>query len=115
MRHAVSATNMRFRVVGMDCASCGPALANVGIAIDGGTAALQGRVVDVAALGDLLQRMMASNRKKIAIALGLNAVFLFLVTSIARLTGLWPAILADTGATGLVKINALRLLAVSRT
>ena len=29
---------------------------------------------------------------------------------LAGLTGLWPAILADTGATVLVTLNALRLL-----
>ncbi len=40
--------------------------------------------------------------------LGLKAVFL--VTTIAGVTGLWPAILADTGATVLVTLNALRLL-----
>ena len=42
------------------------------------------------------------------IALGLKAVFL--VTSVLGLTGLWIAILADTGATVLVTLNALRLL-----
>jgi Cd2+/Zn2+-exporting ATPase len=35
----------------------------------------------------------------------------FLVTTIVGLTGLWPAILADTGATVLVTLNAMRLLA----
>ena len=34
----------------------------------------------------------------------------FLVTSVLGLTGLWIAILADTGATVLVTLNALRLL-----
>ena len=33
----------------------------------------------------------------------------FLVTTLAGVTGLWPAILADTGATVLVTLNALRL------
>ncbi|OLK15292.1 hypothetical protein IXO621_20810 [Xanthomonas oryzae pv. oryzae] len=46
--------------------------------------------------------------QKIAVAPGLKAVFL--VTTIVGLTGLWPAILADTGATVLVTMNALRLL-----
>lgn len=44
----------------------------------------------------------------IAVALGLRIAFL--VTTVAGITGLWPAILADTGATVLVTINALRLL-----
>jgi Cd2+/Zn2+-exporting ATPase len=34
----------------------------------------------------------------------------FLGTTVAGLTGQWPAILTDTGATVLVAINALRLL-----
>ena len=41
-------------------------------------------------------------------SLGLKAVFL--VTTILGITGLWPAILADTGATVLVTANAMRLL-----
>ena len=62
---------------------------------------------------DLSKRTMSNIRQNIIIALGLKAVFL--VTTIAGITGLWPAILADTGATVLVTINALRLLApVSR-
>jgi len=39
---------------------------------------------------------------------GLKLVFL--VTTVVGLTGLWPAIMADTGATVLVTLNALRLL-----
>lgn len=42
-------------------------------------------------------------------ALGLKAVFL--VTTIMGITRLWPAILADTGATVLVTANAMRILA----
>ena len=57
---------------------------------------------------DLSKRTMGNIRQNITIALGLKAVFL--VTTIAGLTGLWPAILADTGATVLVTMNALRLL-----
>ena len=37
---------------------------------------------------------------------------MFLVTTIVGITGLWPAILADTGATVLVTANAMRLLGV---
>ncbi|WP_438750064.1 heavy metal translocating P-type ATPase [Pararhizobium sp. O133] len=93
------------------------AAADVGIAMGGGTdvaletadaAVLHGRVADVAAMIDLSKRTMANIRQNITIALGLKAVFL--VTTIIGVTGLWPAILADTGATVLVTINALRLL-----
>jgi len=97
------------------------ALADIGIAMGGGTdialetadaAVLHGRVRDVAAMVDLSKRTMGNIRQNITIALGLKAVFL--VTTIAGLTGLWPAILADTGATVLVTMNALRLLRPGR-
>ena len=93
------------------------AAADVGIAMGGGTdvaletadaAVLHGRVADVAAMIMLSRRVMANIRQNIVIALGLKAVFL--VTTVAGVTGLWPAILADTGATVLVTANALRLL-----
>ncbi len=93
------------------------AAADVGIAMGGGTdvaletadaAVLHGRVADVARMVDLSRRTLANIRANIAIALGLKAVFL--VTTVAGVTGLWPAILADTGATVLVTANALRLL-----
>ena len=51
---------------------------------------------------------MSNIRQKITIALGLKAVFL--VTTVLGITGLWIAILADTGATVIVTLNALRLL-----
>ena len=93
------------------------AAADVGIAMGGGTdvaletadaAILHGRVSDVAAMVDLSKRTMSNIRQNIGVALGLKA--LFLVTTVIGLTGLWPAILADTGATVLVTLNALRLL-----
>jgi Cd2+/Zn2+-exporting ATPase len=93
------------------------AAADIGIAMGGGTdvaletadaAILHGRVGDVAAMIALSKRTMRNIRQNITIALGLKVVFL--VTTIAGITGLWPAILADTGATVLVTINALRLL-----
>ncbi|MDM9625958.1 heavy metal translocating P-type ATPase [Rhizobium sp. S152] len=93
------------------------AAADVGIAMGGGTdvaletadaAILHGRVSDVAAMIALSKRTMRNIAQNITIALGLKAVFL--VTTIVGITGLWPAILADTGATVLVTINALRLL-----
>jgi len=93
------------------------AAADVGIAMGGGTdvaletadaAILHGRVGDVAKMINLSIRTMRNIRQNITIALGLKVVFL--VTTILGITGLWPAILADTGATVLVTINALRLL-----
>ncbi|WP_206692283.1 heavy metal translocating P-type ATPase [Azospirillum sp. INR13] len=95
------------------------AAADVGIAMGGGTdvaletadaAILHGRVGDVAAMVALSRRTMANIRQNIALALGLKAVFL--VTTVLGVTGLWPAILADTGATVLVTANAFRLLSV---
>jgi Cd2+/Zn2+-exporting ATPase len=93
------------------------AAADVGIAVGGGTdvaletadaASLHGRVTDIAAMVRLSRQTMRNIYQNIAIALGLKGVFL--VTTVAGVTGLWPAILADTGATVLVTINALRLL-----
>lgn len=52
---------------------------------------------------------LANVRQNVAVALGLKAVFL--VTTVLGVTGLWPAILADTGATVLATLNALPLLA----
>jgi len=93
------------------------AAADVGIAMGGGTdvaletadaAVLHGRVADIAEMIALSKRTMRNIHQNITIALGLKAVFL--VTTVIGITGLWPAILADTGATVLVTINALRLL-----
>jgi Zn2+/Cd2+-exporting ATPase len=93
------------------------AAADVGVAMGGGTdvaletadaAILHSRVADVAAMVHLSRRAMINIRQNITIAIGLKLVFL--VTTIVGLTGLWPAILADTGATILVTVNALRLL-----
>ena len=96
-----------------------PALAraDVGIAMGGGTdvaletadaALLHERVRDVPALISLSRATMANIHQNISLALGLKAVFL--VTTLLGVTSLWMAILADTGATVLVTINALRLL-----
>jgi Cd2+/Zn2+-exporting ATPase len=93
------------------------AAADIGIAMGGGTdvaletadaAALHGRVRDVPDMIALSKTTMSNIRANIAIALGLKAVFL--VTTVLGITGLWPAILADTGATVLVTANAMRLL-----
>ncbi|WP_160121703.1 HAD-IC family P-type ATPase, partial [Rhodovarius lipocyclicus] len=93
------------------------AAASVGIAMGGGTdvaleaadaAVLKDRVMGVAELVALSRATMANVKQNVAVAVGLKAVFL--VTTLAGVTGLWPAILADTGATVLVTLNALRLL-----
>jgi Cd2+/Zn2+-exporting ATPase len=98
------------------------AAADVGIAMGGGTdvaletadaAILHGRVGDIAAMISLSQRTMSNIKQNITAALGLKVVFL--VTTIAGITGLWPAILADTGATVLVTLNALRLLSPAKS
>jgi len=94
------------------------AAADVGIAMGGGTdvaletadaAILHGRVGDLAAMIELSRRALSNIHQNITAALGLKAVFL--VTTIMGITGLWPAILADTGATVLVTANAMRMLA----
>ena len=94
------------------------AAARVGVAMGSGTdvaletadaALLRSRVLDVVHLIRLARATMGNIRQNIAIALGLKAVFL--VTSVLGITGLWIAILADTGATVIVTANALRLLA----
>ena len=63
---------------------------------------------DVAAQIRLARAAMGNIRQNVTIALGLKGVFL--VTTVLGFTGLWIAILADTGATVLVTLNALRLL-----
>ena len=96
-----------------------PALkqASVGVAMGSGTdvaletadaAILRDRVTDVPGMIRLSRAAMANIRQNVTIALGLKAVFL--VTTVIGATGLWIAILADTGATVLVTLNALRLL-----
>ncbi|AGT10961.1 heavy metal translocating P-type ATPase [Paracoccus aminophilus] len=100
-----------------------PALkqAAVGVAMGSGTdvaletadaAILRDRVGDAAELIALSRRTMGNIRQNVGIALGLKSVFL--VTSVLGMTGLWLAILADTGATVLVTLNALRLLRLPR-
>ena len=66
----------------------------------------------LASLVALARRTRATLRQNIAIALGLKA--LFLVTTLLGFTGLWLAVLADSGATALVTANALRLLRARR-
>jgi Cd2+/Zn2+-exporting ATPase len=93
------------------------AAASLGVAMGSGTdvaletadaALLRSRVTDVPRMIRLSRATMSNIHVNITIALGLKAVFL--VTSVLGYTGLWVAILADTGATVLVTLNALRLL-----
>lgn len=93
------------------------AAASLGVAMGSGTdvaletadaALLRNRLTDVAAMIRLARAAMGNIRQNITIALGLKAVFL--ITTVMGLTGLWIAIMADTGATVLVTLNALRLL-----
>lgn len=93
------------------------ATADVGIAMGGGTdvaietadaALLKSRVTDVAHLVALSRATMANIHQNVIFALGLKGVFL--ITTVLGVTGLWVAVLADTGATAIVTLNALRLL-----
>lgn len=93
------------------------ATADVGIAMGGGTdvaietadiALLKSRVTDVAHLIALSRATMSNIHQNVIFALGLKGVFL--ITTVLGITGLWIAVMADTGATVLVTLNALRLL-----
>jgi Zn2+/Cd2+-exporting ATPase len=94
------------------------ATADVGIAMGGGSdvaletanaALLQNRVTGVAELIELSRATMGNVKQNIVFALGLKLIFL--VTTLLGISSLWMAILADTGATVIVTINAMRLLA----
>lgn len=96
-----------------------PALkqASVGVAMGSGTdtaletadaALLRDRIGDAPALIRLARAAMRNIHVNVAVALGLKAAFL--VAVVAGYAGLWVAVLADTGATVLVTLNALRLL-----
>ncbi|MCL7930380.1 heavy metal translocating P-type ATPase [Halomonas llamarensis] len=93
------------------------AAADVGIAMGGGTdvaletadaALLKNRVTSIAELIDLSRATLRNVKTNVALALGLKAVFL--VTTAMGITGMWIAVMADTGATVLVTLNAMRLL-----
>ncbi|HED2356238.1 TPA: HAD-IC family P-type ATPase, partial [Serratia marcescens] len=90
---------------------------SIGIAMGSGTdvaletadaALTHNRLVGVAEMIRISRATHANIRQNITIALGLKGVFL--ITSLLGLTGLWLAVLADSGATALVTANALRLL-----
>ncbi|XXD07708.1 Zn(II)/Cd(II)/Pb(II) translocating P-type ATPase ZntA [Klebsiella sp. R445] len=91
--------------------------ATIGIAMGSGTdvaletadaALTHNRLTGLAQMIALARATHANIRQNIAIALGLKGIFL--ITTLLGLTGLWLAVLADTGATVLVTANALRLL-----
>lgn len=93
------------------------AAATVGIAMGGGTdvaletadaALLNNSVMGVAELVDLSRETLSNIRLNVTLALGSKVIFL--VTTVLGITGMWIAVMADTGATVLVTINALRLL-----
>lgn len=94
---------------------------NLGIAMGGGTdvaleaadvALMHNRLIELSNMIGLGKATLANIKQNITIAIGLKA--LFLVTTLLGLTGLWVAILADSGATALVTANALRLLRAKR-
>lgn len=89
----------------------------IGIAMGGGTdvaletadaALTHNRLIGLTDMIVLSRATRKIIRQNITIALGLKAIFL--VTSLIGLTGLWLAVLADSGATALVTANSLRLL-----
>nr|CAB3504827.1 unnamed protein product [Digitaria exilis] len=91
--------------------------ATIGIAMGSGTdvaletadaALTHNRLTGLAQMIALARATRANIRQNIGIALGLKGIFL--VTTLLGITGLWLAVLADTGATVLVTANALRLL-----
>ncbi len=91
--------------------------ASIGIAMGGGTdvaletadaALTHNRLSELPVMIELSRATMNNIRQNVALALGLKGVFL--VTSLLGVTGLWVAVLADSGATALVTLNALRLL-----
>lgn len=79
------------------------------VALEAADAALtQNRLAILPRTVALARRTRAIICQNIAIALGLKGIFL--ITTLLGFTGLWLAVLADSGATALVTANALRLL-----
>lgn len=91
--------------------------ATIGIAMGSGTdvaletadaALTHNRLIELAGMVRLARATHNNIRQNVTIALGLKGIFL--VTTLLGLTGLWLAVLADSGATALVTANAIRLL-----
>ena len=79
------------------------------VALETADAALtHNRLTGLVQMIRLARATHANVRQNITIALGLKGIFL--ITTLLGMTGLWLAVLADTGATVLVTLNALRLL-----
>lgn len=92
-------------------------MASVGIAMGSGTdvaletadaALTHNRLNELPDMIALSRMTLANIRQNISLALGLKLIFL--LTTLLGWTGLWVAVLADSGATALVTVNALRLL-----
>ena len=92
-------------------------MASVGIAMGSGTdvaletadaALTHNRLNELPDMIALSRMTLANIRQNISLALGLKLIFL--ITTLLGWTGLWVAVLADSGATALVTVNALRLL-----
>ncbi|WJY15216.1 zinc/cadmium/mercury/lead-transporting ATPase [Pectobacteriaceae bacterium CE90] len=94
----------------MKAATIGIAMGNgTDVALETADAALtHSRLTALVTMIDLSRATYRNIRQNVAIALGLKAVFL--ITTLMGITGLWLAVLADSGATALVTANALRLL-----
>ncbi|MGF1865054.1 zinc/cadmium/mercury/lead-transporting ATPase [Enterovibrio norvegicus] len=91
--------------------------ATIGIAMGGGTdvaletadiALSHNRIESLPDIVNLARATMSNVHQNVALAVGLKAIFL--VTTVLGFTGLWVAVLADSGATAIVTMNALRLL-----
>ena len=128
--HALSGQVVRLRVLGMDCGSCVAKVEAAASRLPGirdvsanlmaetltarlvsGSADTEALAAAVSALGYIIalsRATLADIRQNVGTVMGLKLVFL--VTTLLGITGLWPAILADTGATVVVTPNALRLL-----
>ncbi|KEA50749.1 zinc ABC transporter ATPase [Mangrovibacter sp. MFB070] len=94
----------------MKAATTGIAMGNgTDVALEAADAAITHS--NLGALPDMIRLARSAHnniRQNITLALGLKGIFL--VTSLLGITGLWLAVLADSGATALVTLNALRLL-----
>ncbi|WP_446470400.1 zinc/cadmium/mercury/lead-transporting ATPase [Xenorhabdus stockiae] len=96
----------------MKASSIGVAMGSgTDVALETADAALtHNRLTGLAEIITLSRATHYNIRQNITIALGLKAIFL--ITSLLGITGLWMAVLADSGATALVTANAIRLLRI---